>query len=160
MQDENLVRRNAQMNYETLTADAAKRIDFQVGYAEQGLKALMLVNGGAIVALFTFIGNEAPVVLDTGKVWWAFRCFAAGAALTLVAYFGAFLSQGNYYLSSQHEAWNCQIKMLTGEPGNYDYVGPFKIGRRWERLGAAAAIAALLAFIAGAHFAIQGVLPA
>ncbi|MGK2287295.1 hypothetical protein [Pedomonas sp. V897] len=160
MQDEEKLLAAARLNYEALSADASKRIDYQVGYAEQGLKGLMLVNGGAIVALFTFIGNEAPVALDTVKVWWAFRCFSAGIVFTLSAYFAAFFSQGQYYLSSQYEAWNWGQKMLTGVDGNYKHKRPFRIGKWCEVLGAVAALAALVAFIAGASFALKGVLPA
>lgn len=160
MSAEDLNRENARLNYEAMTADAMKRIEYQVAFAENALKGLMLVNGGAIVALFTFIGNTGSLAPDTNKLWWAFGSFAGGLVFTLIAYFGACLSQGYFYQTSQAEAWNFQSRMVEGRWGTNDHIGPFNRGLRAEAAGTVSAALALLAFLAGAIFALLGVMPA
>lgn len=68
-------RERARLHYEELRADAADRIKYQVEYRHAALRGLTIVNGGAIIALFTFIGNDRSAVLHLNPtmIWWALR---------------------------------------------------------------------------------------
>lgn len=149
----------ARQNYDALTAEAAERLRFQVGFAEQALKGLMLVNGGAVIALYTVIGNSGPMSLDAGNLWAAFGCFVAGLVLTLLACLGAFASQSYFYASAQHEAWNEQARMLTGRLGGYDHRSPYRLGYWAQIAGVGSAVLSVAAFALGAGLALSGVLP-
>ena len=46
-----------EVEFEISAKDAEKRLEFADSYAHAGLKSLFLVNGAAIVALLTFVGN-------------------------------------------------------------------------------------------------------
>jgi len=74
-------------DYETYKAEEAQRLGFQHDFAQAALKSAVLVNGGAIVALFTFLGNE-KVVVHPDLLFWSFGSFAAALGSGLAAYFG------------------------------------------------------------------------
>lgn len=65
-----------------------------VDLAISGLKSLLIANGGALIALLTFIGNfyEQPTVQQ--GLWWAFGLFAVGLVSALFATLFAYFSQG------------------------------------------------------------------
>ena len=149
-----------QRNYEAAQAEAAQRIGYQVGYSEQALKTLALVNGGAIIGLFTFIGNNGSLPIDVSWLWWAFASFVAGLAFTMIGYLGAFMSQGKYYQAAQAEAWNELDRAASGLAWGRDHDAVTAIGFRWELAGVAAGMLALLAFVTGAGMALAGALPA
>lgn len=149
----------ARLEYETLRADAEKRIGYQVDLAQSALKTLTLANGGAIVALFTLLGNldKAKLAIDPNLIWWAFAAFVIGLIATFISYFGAFFSQGFYMVSSAQEAWEKQSHML-GLPAEFDHQSPYKKGNVAEKTGIAAAMLGLLGFIAGSGIALAAVL--
>ena len=59
------------MDYEASTAHASERLRFQQETAVAAIKSLTLVNGGAILALLTFIGNS-PAKYNVGDLEKAF----------------------------------------------------------------------------------------
>jgi len=120
MIDEN-ARAVALQEYEAQTSEAQARVQYQIEYAKTLLNSLMLGNGGAILALLTFIGNTgskvAPAMMHN-----AFGLYATGLAFVFVAYIGAFFSQFFFYNAAQFMAWNAQAQANGLEPG-YN-VGP------------------------------------
>ena len=79
--------------------DASKRLEYSVQYAQQGLKAIFLLNSGAIIALLTFIGNnDVHFQMDTMKS--SFLWYSLGSFSIIMAYFGAYFSQSYYFLVS------------------------------------------------------------
>lgn len=65
-----------------------------VDLALTGFRSLLIANGGAMIALLTFVGNYGEnLVVETG-LWWSFSFFAAGLACGLAAMLLAYLSQG------------------------------------------------------------------
>ena len=160
MLNDDQARTHARLNYEALTAESQLRLQFQASFAEQALKGLMLVNGGAIVALYTVIGNSGAVSLDVGRLWVAFGCFVAGLVLTLLAYLGAFASQNFYYVSSQFEAWNHLDALKGSKGGALDHLEPYRKGHWAQIAGVGCAVLSVAAFGVGAGLALSGVLPA
>ena len=63
-------------------------------YAIEGIKTLLLLNGGSAVALLAFIGNwkEGPRPSIGSALLW----FGAGALCAAVAFIGAYMTQLNY----------------------------------------------------------------
>lgn len=158
--DEQQKREMARHDYEDHRQEVFERLKMQAAFAEAGLKSLMLVNAGAIIGLFTFIGNGSTKLhIRADWLWPAFGCFVAGMAATLVAHIAAFFSQGFYYQQTQAQSWNDQAIMIGAEArhGTDDL---YKKGFLAENIGVTAAVVALLAFVVGAFLAFKGVLPA
>lgn len=160
MDIEQLKRETARLDHEALQKDAELRLGYQVEFSHNALKALTLANGGAIVALFTLLGNvdNARLAVDAGLIWWAFAAFTSGLVCTFVASFGAFFSQSFYMLSSQQEAWEKQAEMLGAE-SKYDHLAEYQKGEKAEFVGIVAAILSLILFAFGGGFALASVLP-
>lgn len=150
----------ARQDYAAYQAEAADRLRFQVSLVESGLKTLMLVNGGAIVALLTFLGNAADRTLFQWSYLQAgFALFALGVACAMVAHLAAFFSQGCYHEASQFQAWNAQ-DATADKPPSHDIEPPMAKGAHAEFAGIALAVLGLLAFICGAVLSLWGIIPA
>lgn len=156
MDDESRRREIARLDYEFFKGEISERLKFQVEFAHAVLRGLTLTNGGAIVALFTFIGNSGAD-FDRQLIWWAFGLFSLGLVLTLVSSTGAFFSQSFYMKSTVSQLWNAQVDMLGGK-GEFDYKTEYRKGEWSEAIGIAAGLLAIGLFIVGAGFALAGVL--
>lgn len=146
-------------------ADAAERVKNQMSIADQTMKALMLANGGAMIALFTFIGNLVAgsaigVPFDRTKLWIAFACFVAGLVAALLCHLAAFASQDRFYNQSMHEAYRHQALAHGVEPTSTpeQIFGLYKQGMIAYAVGLALAAVSMVTFAVGAGFALAGVL--
>lgn len=147
-------------------ADAEQRVRFQAGFAEKMLHALMIANGGAIVGLFTFIGNlvgkkGSPIAMSVTPLWIAFACFVIGLALTLGAHVFAFLSQQMFYFQSIEEAERFERAIAMDEPqlDRSKEVTHNRMGNRHYATGLVLATAGILLFVTGCGSALFGLLP-
>lgn len=148
----------ARLNYERLSADVIERMRIQTELAQGVLRGLTLGNGGAMIALFTFIGNGGPALhIDQRMIWWAFVAFAVGLTATFIAAMGAYFSQSFYLVSSVYESYTKQAEML-GRTSDYDHMTPYERGSIAEWTGVSAAFVALAGFVAGCVCALAGVL--
>lgn len=95
----------ARMDYEARIAAAADRLRFQQETGLAAIKSLMLANGGAILALLTFIGNR-PGNYDGASLRSAFTYFCVGLGLALLSYLGAYYSQAWFQRFEISNAWN------------------------------------------------------
>lgn len=64
-------------------------------YAIEGLRALVLVNGGAVVAILTFAGNAGSDRIKPALVANSLAQFAWGLGIALVTMLLAYLAQGS-----------------------------------------------------------------
>lgn len=147
-------------------ADAAERVRFQASFAEKMLNALMLANGGAIVGLFTFIGNvagkkDAPIHINATPLWVAFACFVIGLALTLGAHVLAFLSQQMFYYQAMEEVerYDRTLAMNELQVDRSAELANNAKGLRYYGIGIAMAVAGVILFVCGAGCALFGLLP-
>lgn len=146
------------------TADAADRVKIQAAIAQDGLKALLLANGGAMIALFTFVGNvlaRSPAVhFYFPLLRAAFSLFALGFTLTLAANVIAFLSQDRFYSVSIAEAHRLEKSLRDDEPllDQSAAIRGMVQGQRFYLIGLALAALAIIAFGVGCWLALQGVL--
>ncbi|BBD01834.1 hypothetical protein YGS_C1P3089 [Sphingobium sp. YG1] len=131
------------------------------------MAALMVANGGALIGLFTFIGNvvgksNAKLNFDTTLLWSAFACFAGGVAMVLTTHLFAFLSQVNFYNQAAHEMWRHQRTLANDavESDNSAEFRSYTLGTRMMVIGISTLLLALLCFVIGSGIALAGVLPA
>jgi len=119
MTDENIGRTVALQDYQHQSAEAMARLQYQIDYSKALLGGLTVANGGAILALLTFIGNTGSKV-HPQSMKDAFTVYGAGLAAVLIAYGCAFATQGFFYHVSQKQAWNAQMEAL-GVKGDNDF---------------------------------------
>jgi len=150
----------ARLDYETQTADAAERLKHQVLFANRAIQGLLLINGGALIALFWLIGSNSHLRLALNFVWWSFSAFAIGAVLALLASLASYFSQGYYHCTALYQAWDAQQIMCGLSSSRADATKmAFQRGRLAEIAGVAAALFSLIAFMLGCGLALGGVLP-
>jgi len=122
-------------------------------------RGLTIVNGGAIVALFTFIGNDSQV-FDAHMAWWGFSFFVAGIALVLAATLLAYFAEGYYADLQFQQVWWAHAVLNDRDPSYSE-----EKGKRVRRIGdilnyssLCFAVLSLLSFVAGAACVLSGVL--
>jgi len=112
--------------------------------ASEGLKALMLVNGGAIVALLALLGSEH---VATGKaasrLAFPFLCFSLGLASNLFGFLGAYWTQ--YALLREERTERGDTRTPPLEEGSHV---------RYLRLTALLSIVSIIFFVLGAFASI------
>ncbi|MGE3690593.1 MAG: hypothetical protein AB7F98_04355 [Novosphingobium sp.] len=143
-------------DYAANWAEVGDRLRFQIEYVQSALKNLHLVNGGAIVALLTLIGN-AKIPFDKRAIWWAFFWFASGLIFALSAYAGAYFSQSYYMEATAKQAWNAQAK-AHGTKKRWDFKFSSLMGNAALYSGVFCAVASLVCFVIGAFVALGGIL--
>lgn len=153
MTEQEMLREVARQDYEAQSAEALARIQYQVDYSKTLLNGLMIGNGGAILAILTFIGNTGSKV-EPSRMMWAFSLYAAGLACVFIAYAGAFFSQFFYYSASQNQAWLAQAEAL-GAKRDVTIDKDVSRGNKAMICGVSAAILSLTAFIAGSVSALR-----
>lgn len=138
------------MNMTKAENEYIERIRVQALLAEKLLAALMLVNGGAIIGLFTFIGSAgAQLSLNTVLIWWGFAAFIVGLLAALSAFVCAFLSQHHYTHACHHEIdGRADLERAEIIAGGKVYAA-----------GIVAALGSVIAFGCGAFLSLSGVLP-
>lgn len=148
----------AKLDYEDHRKEVFERLKIQASMADAGLRSLMLVNAGAIVGLFTFIGNaKGRLHIVANTLWLAFGFFVGGMVLTLIANIAAFLAQGFYYKATQEQAWNDQA-IIFGRERTSPLNALHRWGETWEIVGIGGAVIALACFVIGAALALRSVL--
>jgi hypothetical protein len=149
----------AALDFEFAKADVLERLRFQASFAEVGWRSLALINGGAIVGLFTFIGNAKPAT-NPSLLWTAFALFAAGLVMNILSIMGGFLAQAFYMKATTSTAWNKQAQMHGHQPQYVDELrAEMRAGNIWEMIAIAASMLSLAAFIGGAAFSLVAVTP-
>lgn len=101
-------------DFEYEREEVLHRLEAQNQLGQAALKSMMLVNGGAIIALLTFVGNKGTVA-NACAVKWGMGLFGAGLFFALFAYFGAYFSQADAMLTAAYRVRNAQSQMAGGE---------------------------------------------
>ncbi len=136
-------------------ADAQNRLDYADGYGQSALKSAFLVNGGAIVALLTFVGNVESTV-DIEGLFWAFVSFIAGLIASLLGYLGAYFSQNYFYLAMLDEARLSKAKALNLHL-KAEAAKETRSGNCWLGVAIAGAILSVISFGCGSIMALQSI---
>ena len=147
MTDDKMKREIGLQDYEAQTTEALARVQFQIDYSKTLFNGLTLANGGAILAILTFIGNTTGKV-DPTKMMCAFSFYIAGLVLVFLAYIGAFFSQFFFYNAAQFMAWNAQAE-ATGAKPLHDLTKEGRRGNVAMIAAVVACLASLVAFVCG-----------
>jgi len=145
----------AKMSFDEFMKEAASRLQYQMDLAQSLLRGLTIGNGGAILALLTFIGNTDAGV-DQSTIWWAFAFYGIGLVGVFIGYMGGFFSQQYYYLATVHEAWNAQA-LSFGKISNFDVLTPHRIGNKALGVAIAFAVISLVSFMIASCFALAAI---
>lgn len=146
------------------TADAADRVKVQAAIASDAMKALLLANGGAMIALFTFVCNvvsKAPGVrFYFHDLRWAFGLFVAGFVLALITHVFAFLSQDRFFQQAMAEVERMTKAIVEDErvEDQSKEIRFFAQGRAGYAAGLGGAVLSVVFFAVGCGFALSAVL--
>lgn len=156
--DQELERQIARMDAEAKIADAAERLRFQQQCALAAVRALTLVNGGAILALLTFIGNN-DARYDTTALKAAITGYVVGLAFALSTYVLAYHSEAWNRDCDTSDAWNYQDDMRQ-LPRRHEAVASKERHRGWLlQISAISLVTASLLMFAYASFqALNGII--
>lgn len=132
--------------------DATDRLRFQQEFSIQGFKTLILINGGAVIALLTYAGH-ADDRLVANNLPWAFGGYIFGLVTAVLAYLTAYAGQA---LIMQHSG-SAALALITDQ--ELDQKGQdLRLSRAnlFIRLGIGLCVISLLGFVAGSIAAICG----
>lgn len=102
-----------------------------ISIALAGLKTLLLINGGAVVALLAYLGQSPQGPTLAPRILWSLGAFVAGVLLCICAFFGSYQTQFALYTETISSAWKSRFSFRT-----------------WQR------ITVVLVFLSGVAFAI------
>lgn len=144
------------MDYEASIKEAGDRLRFQHEIGLAAVRSILLVNGGAVVALLTFIGNTQGK-FDGVDLSRAFTFFCVGVVASLLSMWTAYI--GQEWLSNMRTsiAWNYQENM-RGKPSAHDFEKERKAGWILMSVSSAFVLTGVATFIAGAFAALSGIL--
>jgi hypothetical protein len=120
--------------------------------ASIGLKGLLLANGGALVAMLTFVGNYDQQPLVIASLWLAFAMFVVGLVGTLAAIVFGYFAQGHATAASEAGA----EKIFFGELRNHPQVENLKTAEELKHIasgGILRTVAIVFALLSAAAFA-------
>lgn len=144
--------------FEYQKSEILLRLEAASGLANATLKGLLLANGGAIISLLTYVGNEGSVA-DARALKSAFIAFAAGLSCCMLAHLVGYASQAKLIGESAKRLRNAQQRMmgLPVEDAVEDkpaFLGGLNIS--WSAF--LLAYLSLGIFVAGGWFALTGIL--
>lgn len=151
------IREAAQQDYEQWMSGVADRLKFQQELGLGAIRSMILVNGGAVLALLTFLGNKSQPVTPA-DLRAAFLWYGVGLSLALLTFFAGYLGQGRYMWHDTSQAYDAQLRK-AGLPEQYGAAAKKEArqGMLWTGLAVALLLASLLSFAAGSWRALNGI---
>lgn len=147
----------ADIEVEFYANNVKDRLANQIQFVQEMLKNLTLVNGGAIIALFTLMGNKVSINRDVAFL--AFGGFGMGLIFTFGAWLAAFWCQERYARSGFELLMNAKRRALGAE--EQPVTTHFSAGGDYAfQVGVALCILGLLGFIIGSFYALASVMVA
>lgn len=96
-------------------------------YATEGLKALVIANGGAVVAILTFAGNASSRV-NAAAISDGLLAFAVGLAATLLVFMCSYLAQSHFTEETEEHNRSGDLWRAAGIAFALLGIGAFVIG--------------------------------
>ena len=78
-----------------------------------GLKTLMLINGGAVVAILAYLGQSPQGPVLAPRVLWPLGAFVAGVVFCVFAFLGSYQTQFALYNEAVHQQPSRGIAHMT-----------------------------------------------
>jgi hypothetical protein len=147
-----MTREEIQRDLGAEVAESMERLRFSVEIAKTGLQSLTVVNGGALIALFTLIGT-GRLAFALLPLWLAFASFVLGVAASQTAFIYAFISQDKFYHVAARRALNHAARLANRAPEE-DEKTPFDEGNKALAAAERMAGASIILFIVGAGLAL------
>ena len=121
-----------------------------------GLRSLLLLNGGAVVSLFTVLGHYAEIGVRADRLWLSFACFVVGLVLNMVGLLFGFLSQNEFAAAEYTEATRAYFEATIGI--EQPHMTRSTKNGTWQWITAISlVVASLIAFVCGSAFALIAV---
>lgn len=143
------------LEFEHQRAEAQHRLEIQNQLGQGALKSMMLTNGGAIIAVLTFIGNKGGAA-NLGAIQLGMALFGIGLFAGLLAYFGAYFSQSEFMNVASYRMVNALHQFAGAEevstPPKHEVVGT-----RFLFFSIALLFMSLLCFAGGAVATLYGI---
>lgn len=151
----------AKIRYDRALANAGERSRGVFDFALMGLRSLIIVNGGALIGLFTFLGNFAHSArtASTPQLYLASLSFVLGLVFALVAVLFAYLAQSRFVWAEAVEAEREGLRPL-GEDSNEKYsevVTDHSAGGRRQAVAITFAVSSVIFFLIGAVLSVVAV---
>lgn len=138
-------------------ADAQDRVRYQHEFSLAGFRSLILINGGAIIALLTYAGN-ALERQDAAHLQSAFLWYVVGLVTTTTAYVFAYFSQGSYMNAIYTEALQQLGLHGTGESEKRNAARIQRRGTTFICIAVLLVIASLISFVVGSISAMNSLI--
>lgn len=145
----------AKEDFSVYFEDAKERLGHAISLGQSALRSLFLVNGGAILAMLTLVGNSNAVV-EERALFWAFIWFGSGLISTLASSVLFAISQMFYMQSSNEEGWKAQA-IYHATPYANDGTRDDRIGDLTMKGTIMLALLALILFLIGSFVALDAV---
>lgn len=136
---------------EHLLRDSEKRHQYQHEFSLAGFKTLILLNGGAIISLLTYIGHNSGEHL-AGRLSASFIWYVLGLVAVVLAYLAAYFSQGAFLNATGLEAFKAAGHEFEGKKTPDHYAS---IGTKWIAVGVVLCALSPVAFIVGSSSAMR-----
>ncbi|WP_068091060.1 hypothetical protein [Novosphingobium rosa] len=98
-------------DFDQQSKEVMYRMDVQSQLGLSALKSMILVNGGSIIGLLTFVGNKGHVA-DSSFLKCGVGLFGLGLFLALIAHFFAYFSQAEFMMTTYYRLKNAQSRMI------------------------------------------------
>ncbi|WP_299307848.1 hypothetical protein [uncultured Croceicoccus sp.] len=136
-----------------LATDVNDRLRFQHEFSLAGFRTLVLINGGAIIALLTYASNVAEGGMASLRL--AFMGYVIGLSATVVAYMSAYFSQGRL-MDAMGSALFRQLGRVEDEQkSREEQKKDTKHGSLWIAASVLLAVIGLIGFLSGSIFAME-----
>ena len=132
-------------------AEGLLRLEHTMEHARGGLNALILINGGALVGLFTLIAPQRDLAT---KLWSSGLSFSAALFCTMVAWLFTTMSQDQFQLCCTARAWNAEYE-AEGLGHREDEASPLKWGNRFMYTSYGFVVLSMIGFIIGSLCALS-----
>jgi len=145
---------------EQIYALARERMQTTQAAALMGVRNLLLINSGAIVALFTVLGHLDTLTVQTARLYWAFALFVAGALVAMLATLLTFRSQNDFWTVEQQTADRVFQELSARYGGSAAPTTPLPtaVVAAWTRPASiACAVLSLVFFALGSGMALAGI---
>jgi hypothetical protein len=132
--------------------DATDRLRFQQEFSIEGFKTLILINGGAVIALLTYVGNAKDRGL-LGSFEWAFGGYVLGVVAAVLAYLAGYAGQA---LIMRHSSFAALAVMGVHDLDEEAQTGRETRANRYIAGGIGLCVLSLIGFVGGSIAALCG----
>lgn len=135
--------------------ESIARLNFQNEMAHSVLKNLLLINGGSVVSLLTFVGNTESYV-DKSDIHKSFLFFIIASLMCILSYACAFFAGEKFHDATIDHLINSQWA-LRGLPPQENPQEEERTGKFWYRIVLLLVLLSLISFAFGAYFGLEAI---